>query len=70
VLATGAWPRVVVTWDEDEAHLYVNGVDVVDRINIGFTSTVTTIAETILPQLRRRVVIVPRFPGIPGDSTA
>jgi hypothetical protein len=45
VLATGVWSHVAVTWDEDEVHLYVNGVDMVSGINVGFTSTVTTIAE-------------------------
>ena len=45
VLTTGAWSYVVATWDEDEVHIYVNGVDVVDRITSGFSSTVTTIAD-------------------------
>jgi hypothetical protein len=45
VLSTGAWSYVAVTWDEDEVHLYVNGVDVVDRITLGFSSTLTTIAD-------------------------
>jgi hypothetical protein len=45
VLTTGTWSYVVVTWDEDEVHIYVNGVDVVDIITVGFTSTPTTIAD-------------------------
>jgi hypothetical protein len=45
VLATGVWSHVAVTWNEDEVHIYVNGVDTVTAINIGFSSTVTTIAE-------------------------
>jgi len=66
VLATGAWSYVVVTWDEDEAHLYVNGVDVVDRINIGFTSTVTTIAENYpFRSSAGGVVIGTQIPGNP-----
>ncbi|OHD20399.1 MAG: hypothetical protein A2064_10025 [Spirochaetes bacterium GWB1_66_5] len=66
VLATGAWSHVVVTWDEDEAHLYVNGVDAVDRINIGFTSTVTTIAENYpFRSSAGGVVIGTQIPGNP-----
>jgi hypothetical protein len=45
VLTTAAWSYVVATWDEDEVHIYVNGVDVVDSITLGFSSTLTTIAE-------------------------
>jgi hypothetical protein len=45
VLTTGEWSYVVATWDEDEVHIYVNGADVVDRITLGFSSTLTTIAD-------------------------
>jgi hypothetical protein len=66
VLATGAWSYVVVTWDEDEAHIYVNGEDKVDRINIGFTSTVTTIAENYpFRSSGGDVVIGTQIPGNP-----
>jgi hypothetical protein len=66
VLATGAWSHLVVTWDEDEAHIYVNGVDVVDRINIGFTSTETTIAENYpFRSSAGGVVIGTQIPGNP-----
>ncbi|MFP4431201.1 MAG: LamG domain-containing protein, partial [Spirochaetaceae bacterium] len=44
VLATGSWSHVVVTWNNDEAHIYVDGTDVVTQITAGFTSTQTTIA--------------------------
>ena len=66
VLATGVWSHVAVTWDEDEVHLYVNGVDVVDRINVGFTSTVTTIAENYpFRSSSGDVVIGTQVPGNP-----
>jgi hypothetical protein len=66
VLATGAWSYVVATWDEDEAHIYVNGEDQVDRINIGFTSTVTTIAENYpFRSSSGEVVIGTQVPGNP-----
>jgi hypothetical protein len=45
VLATDTWSYVAATWDEDEVHIYVDGIDVVDRITLGFSSTETTIAE-------------------------
>jgi hypothetical protein len=66
VLATGAWSHVVATWDEDEVHLYVNGVDVVSGINVGFTSTVTTIAENYpFRSSAGDVVIGTQVPGNP-----
>jgi hypothetical protein len=66
VLSTGVWSHVVATWDEDEVHLYVNGVDVVSGINIGFTSTVTTIAENYpFRSSSGDVVIGTQVPGYP-----
>jgi hypothetical protein len=66
VLAAGVWSYVVVTWDEDEVHLYVNGVDVVTEIDIGFTSTVTTIAENYpFRSSAGGVVIGTQVPGYP-----
>jgi hypothetical protein len=64
--ATGSWSHLVATWDEDEVHLYVNGVDVVDRINIGFTGTLTTIAENFpFRSSAGDVVIGTQIPGDP-----
>jgi hypothetical protein len=66
VPAAGVWSYVVATWDEDEVHLYVNGVDVVSSINIGFTSTVTTIAENYpFRSSAGEVVIGTQVPGYP-----
>jgi hypothetical protein len=48
VLAALQWSYVVVTWDDTEAHIYVDGVDVVYKITDGLnpnTSTETTIAD-------------------------
>jgi hypothetical protein len=47
VLATGVWSYVVATWDDDEVHIYVDGVDVVDKITVDLdpNSQTTTIAE-------------------------
>jgi hypothetical protein len=47
VLANGVWSYVVATWDEDEVHIYVDGVDVVDKITVDLdpNSQTTTIAE-------------------------
>ena len=48
VLATLAWSYVVATWDDDQVHIYVNGVDVVYKITDGLnpdTSTEITIAD-------------------------
>ncbi len=66
VPAVGSWSHVAATWDEDEVHIYVNGLDVVDRINIGFTSTVTTIAENYpFRSSAGEVVIGTQIPGNP-----
>ena len=46
VLTFGEWSYVAATWDEDEVHIYVNGADVADSITLGFSSTLTTIAES------------------------
>lgn len=45
VLTEHSWSHVVVTWNSDSAHIYVDGTDVVTQITAGFTSTQTTIAE-------------------------
>ena len=45
ILTEGLWSYVVATWDEDEVHIYVNGVDVVDTITVGFSTDETTIAD-------------------------
>ncbi len=45
VLTTGIWSYVVASWDEDEVHIYVNGVDVVNTITEGFSGPETTIAD-------------------------
>ena len=66
ILATGIWSYVVATWDEDEVHIYVNGVDVVDIITVGFTSTPTTIAENYPFKSSDGGVVVGT--QIPGDS--
>jgi len=64
--AAGTWSHVVATWDQDEVHLYVDGVDVVDRINVGFSSTVTTIAENYpFRSSAGDVVIGTQVPGNP-----
>lgn len=66
VLATGVWSHVVATWDGDEAHIYVNGADVVDRITVGFSSTPTTIAENYpFRSSAGDVVIGTQIPGNP-----
>jgi hypothetical protein len=66
ILATGVWSHVLATWDEDEVHIYVNGVDVVSSINVGFTSTVTTIAENYpFRSSSGDVVIGTQVPGYP-----
>ena len=66
VLTTGAWSYVVVTWDEDEVHIYVNGVDVVDSITLGFSSTLTTIAENYpFVSSEGDVVVGTQIPGDP-----
>ncbi|MBN2554242.1 MAG: LamG domain-containing protein [Spirochaetales bacterium] len=72
VLATGAWSHVVATWDGDEVHIYVNGVDGVDevggvdRITVGFTSTLTTIAEHYpFRSSGGDVVVGTQIPGYP-----
>jgi len=48
ILTVLEWSYVVVTWDDDEVHLYVNGVDAVYKITDGLnpdTSTEITIAD-------------------------
>jgi len=66
VLTTGAWSYIVVTWDEDEVHIYVNGVDVVDSITLGFSSTLTTIAENYpFVSSEGDVVVGTQIPGDP-----
>jgi hypothetical protein len=45
VLSIGSWSHVVVTWNSEEVHVYVDRADVVTEITAGFTSTQTTIAE-------------------------
>ena len=66
VLTIGAWSYVVVTWDEDEVHIYVNGVDVVDSITLGFSSTLTTIAENYpFVSSEGDVVVGTQIPGDP-----
>jgi hypothetical protein len=66
VLATGAWSHVAATWDEDEVHIYVNGLDVVSAVNIGFSSTATTIAENYpFRSSAGGVVIGTQIPGNP-----
>lgn len=66
VLTTGVWSYIVATWDEDEVHIYVNGVDVVDRITVGFSSTETTIAENYpFKSSNGDVVVGTQIPGNP-----
>jgi hypothetical protein len=66
VLSTGTWSYVVATWDEDEVHIYVDGVDVVDSITLGFSSTETTIAENYPFKSSDGDIVVGT--QIPGDS--
>jgi len=66
VLTTGTWSYVVVTWDEDEVHIYVNGVDVVDKITEGFSSTETTIADNYpFKSSDGDIVVGTQIPGNP-----
>ncbi len=66
VLTLGEWSYVVATWDEDEVHIYVNGSDVVDSITLGFSSTLTTIADNYPFVSSEGDVVVGT--QIPGDS--
>jgi hypothetical protein len=66
VLATGIWSYVVATWNEDEVHIYVNGVDVADKITLGFSSTETTIADNYPLRSSNGDIVVGT--QIPGDS--
>ncbi|MCF7929232.1 MAG: LamG domain-containing protein [Spirochaetales bacterium] len=48
ILATGTWSHVVVTWDSDEVHIYVNGTDVVTAVLdyfLDYGGSQTTVAE-------------------------
>jgi len=45
VLPEGIWSHVVVTWNNSEAHIYVDGTDVTDKITKGFSSTEILIAD-------------------------
>ena len=66
VLTTGIWSYVVASWDEDEVHIYVNGVDVVNTITEGFSGPETTIADNYPFKSSDGGVVVGT--QIPGDS--
>jgi len=66
VLSPAVWSHVVVTWNSSEVYIYVNGIDVVDRITVGFTSTETTITENYPFKSSEGDVIVGT--QIPGNS--
>jgi hypothetical protein len=67
ILTVLEWSHVVVTWNDDEVHLYVNGVDVVDKITDGLnpaTSTEITIADNYpFKSSEGDVVVGTQIPG-------
>ena len=69
ILTVLQWSYVVVTWDHDEVHLYVNGVDVVHKITDGLnpdTSTEITIADNYpFKSSEGDVVVGTQIPGNP-----
>ncbi len=44
-LPVDAWSHVIVTWNESEAHMYVDGMDKTDKITKGFSSIEILIAD-------------------------
>ncbi len=65
-LSVGSWSHVIVTWDDDEVHIFVDGIDVVDRITNGFSSTEILIADNFpFRSSDGDVVIGTQLPGKP-----
>jgi hypothetical protein len=67
ILTVLEWSYVVATWDDDEVHLYVNGVDVVYKITDGLnpdTGTEISIAENYpFKSSEGDVVVGTQIPG-------
>jgi|GEM_PF-3455395 len=66
ILPEGIWSHVVVTWNNSEAHIYVDDIDVTDKITKGFSSTEILISDySPFKSSDGDVVVGTQIPGKP-----